>query len=373
MTDTPHHNPTPGSPGFPGTGAPNIPGALSADPIRSLSEADGLALDAVLAAHAAGADQGPVPAGSAKRAEKARDLLGLLELATPGDPPADLTARTLEAIRAHEQRQRFSQQVQMLSEPRRTLGVAWHQLATVAAVFIIGTTLLMPVMDRQQGDSRRIAGASNLMMAGQAMSQYSADNLGQMPRGNIKPGMVWWDIGQTQDADGLGTRSNSAQLYRLVRKGYIAADRLACPENPYALKFILTAQNHDWTDPRAVSFSYQNQYAARMLRLEDAPGMAVLADRNPLFVIENDRVVFNATAPHDSSSLIHHRPGQNVLTADGVVTWRIRPILEPYGGNSGGNSGGSSGGGDNIWVANGIDVYYGNETTTDPLDSFLVP
>lgn len=352
MTDTPHHNPN-----------SSEPGELSAAEIRYLNEADGAAMDAVLAAHAAGTDlkQGPVPAGSAKRAEKARELLGLLDLATPDDPPSNLTARTLEAVRAHEQRQRFSQQVQMLSEPRRTLGVAWHQLVTAAAVFIIGTSLLMPMMDRQQADSRRMAGMGNMRMAGQAMSKYSADNLGQMPRGQIRPGMVWWDVGQPQDVGEQGTHSNSAQLYRLVRQGYIQADRLACPENPHARKFILTAEHHDWTDPLAVSFSYQNQYTSKVLRLEDAPQMAVLADRNPLFIIKSGRVVFNVDAPTDASSMVHHRPGQNVLSGDGVVTWRTRPILEPFAGNEA----------DNIWTISGIDFYTGKEVRDNLYDNFL--
>jgi len=362
MPDTPHHNPTPGSPAPGGSGAGDS-GELSAAEIRCLSEADGMALDAVLAARAAGADrgQGPVPAGSADRAEKARELLGLLELAIPDDPSADLTARTLQVVRAHEQRQRFAQQVQMLSEPRRSLGVAWHQLVTAAAVFIIGTALLMPVMDRQQADSRRLAGASNLRLAGQAMSKYSSDNLGQMPRGDIRPGMVWWDVGQPQEVGQQGTRSNSAQLYRLVRQGYITADHLACPENPHARRFALTAEYHDWTDPRSVSFSYQNQYTSKLLRMDDAPGMAVLADRNPLFIIKNGRVAFNAAVPRDASSMVHRRPGQNVLTADGVVTWRVRPILDPLAGD----------GGDNIWTITGIDFYTGREVRDNPNDSFL--
>ena len=89
--------------------------------------------------------------------------------------------------------------------------------------------------------------------------------------------------------------------------------------------------------------------------------MAVLADRNPLFIIKNGRVVFNVDAPPDASSLVHHRPGQNVLSADGVVTWRARPILDPFAGSES----------DNIWTITGIDYYTGKEVRDNPFDSFL--
>ena len=320
-----------------------------------------MALDALLGARTTGAERGPMPAGSAERTDKLEALLGLLDLHPQEPAPGDLTERTIEAVRTHQQRQRFAQQVQMLAEPRRTLGVAWHQVVSAAAIFIIGTALLMPMMARQQADKRRIAGAGNLMMAGQAISSYSADNRGQMPRGDIQPGSVWWDVGQPQDVNRPGARSNSAQLYRLVRKGYITADRLACPENPYARQFALTAEHHDWTDPRAVSFSYQNQFTPRMLRLEEAPQEALLADRSPLFKIRDSRVAFDESAPINASSLVHHRPGQNVLTADGRVDWLAQPILPASHGEEG----------DNIWTISGIDFYTGNEVRDNPHDSFL--
>ena len=112
-----------------------------------------------------------------------------------------------------------------------------------------------------------------------------------------------------------------------------------------------------------MSFSYQNQYTPRMLRLQDAPTMAVLADRNPLFEVRGDRIVFNPDVPLDAPSRAHRGMGQNVLTADGTVTWRVRPNVDMMGQLST----------DNIWSANGIDVYHGNEVQQDPFDSFLVP
>lgn len=331
--------------------------------IHFLCEDDGRALDALLEARASGADRGPMPAGLGERTDKVARLLSLLDADTVEAPSSGLTARTLEAIRSQQQRQRFTAQVQMLAGPRRSLDVDWRQLATAAAVFILGAALLMPVMDRQQADSRRIAGMGNMSQAGVAISSYAADNRGQMPRGDIRPGSVWWNVGQAGTANGRPVSSNSAHLYRLIKKGYTNATTLTCPENAFSDNESLTSQHNDWTGPRAVSFSYQNQYRPQMLRLEEAPGMAILADRNPLFDAEGDHVVFKERVPLTATSRAHHGAGQNVLTADGTVTWKVRPTVDLFGSEQD----------DNIWAAGGVDFYNGTELPSDALDSFLVP
>lgn len=373
MSDPTHQKPVPGgltSHRIPRTpGSPGAPGSAGSGdgqpdpPIHCLCEADGLVLDALLAARASGADRGPTPPGAAERTDKVAELLGVLELDAVTDPSEDLTARTLQAIRARDQRKRFTEQVQMLAEPRRTLGFDWKQLMTAAAVFIIGACLLIPVMERQQADSRRIAGMGNLRYAGEALSSYAMDNLGQMPRGDIRPGMSWIKVGQPQTANSGYATSNSAHLYRLVTKGYAEIEHLTCPENEHAQRHAFSDEHTDWIGPQAVSFSYQNQYSPLRLRLEDAPSMAVLADLNPLFEIQGDEMAFNPDTPLFAPSRAHRGTGQNVLTADGVVTWRVRPTLDLQGADTQ----------DNIWAAAGIDFYTGTETPAEPDDSFLVP
>lgn len=363
MSDPTHQNTNEGS-----LGSRKIPrspvGPKSEDTlIRALCEDDGRALDALLEARASGADRGPMPAGLGERTDRVHSLLSLLDADAVGAPPADLTSRTLEAIRAQQQRQRFNEQVQMLAGPRRSLDVDWRQVMTAAAVFILGAALLMPVMDRQQADSRRIAGAANLGGAGRAISSYAADNRGQMPRGEIRPGSVWWDVGRPESVNGRYVNSNSAHLYRLINLGYTNAATLTCPENAFANNEALTPQHNDWTGPKAVSFSYQNQYRPQMLRLEEAPTMAVLADRNPLFDVEGDHIVFKEMIPLTAASRAHRGAGQNVLTADGNVTWKIRPTVDLFGQEQD----------DNIWAASGVDFYHGTELPSDALDSFLVP
>ncbi len=371
MSDFTHQNPEKQNPVAPnGLGSGKIPRSpIHPKPaedvtIKRLCEADGEALDALFAARATGADRGPTPPGLTERTEKLAALLSLLEHDTVQDPPADLTARTLETIQRQTQQKRFAEQVQMLSEPRRTLGFDWRQLATAAAVFLIGATLLIPVMSRQQADSRRVAGMGNLRKAGEAMSAYAAANLGQMPRGDIRPGTPWFKVGQTPSDNNKYIPSNSAHLYRLVTKGFIDdVNILACPENEHALRHNPGEGYVDWTGPEAVSFSYQNQFTPQLLRLEDNPTMAVLADRNPLFEVHDGQIVFNPDTSFLAPSRAHRGLGQNVLSADGTVRWQTIPTIP-------GSNGLTS---DNFWAASGIDYYTGTETQTDVSDSFLVP
>jgi len=354
MPDTPDHNPH-----------KHAPEAPPETPICSISEDDGRALDALLAARASGSDQGPTPPGLGERSDKLAELLGLLEHDQAPDPSADITARTMQAVANQQQRKRFADQVQALSAggPRQTLGFDWKQLATAAAVFLIAASLLLPMMERQQADSRRVAGAGNLGSVGRAMATYATDNLGQMPRGDVKPGEVWWHVGQPQSVNSPVARSNSAHLFRLYSKGYISIEELTCPENMHAQNQLINPADMDWTSPQAVSFSYQNQYTPGLLRLEDNPTMAVLADRNPLFEVVGNQIVFNPKMSKLAPSRAHRGFGQNVLTADGVVTWRVGPLLDPVDGQDT----------DNIWTANGIDVYTGREAPAESGDSHLVP
>lgn len=341
--------------------------------VRSLCPADAEALDALIAARALGRELGPMPPGSAERTERLAALLRLLEPEAAADAPDDHRAcaeQAVAAITAARQRERFAQQVQMLASPRRGLGVSFGQIAATAAVFLVGISLLIPTLERNRAESRRIACQGNLAQAGMALGSYAADHGGVLPRGPVQPGEVWWNVGQNagnrNTAAGHAWHSNSAHLYILVRQGYISADRLACPENPAApAPGRLTAQQRDWPSPQAVSYSYQNQYTAKPIHLDQDPSLAVLADKNPLFVARDGRLSFDAAASPITPSRMHGNRGQNVLTAQGSVAWTIRPLITHPHTADGTNIE------DNIWVLHGVSVYTGQPGRND--DSFLVP
>ena len=341
--------------------------------ITMLGDDDAAAVDAVLAA---GGGAGPVPPGLGERAARARQVFGLLERAkqAPGDDRHQVAAgaevetaeggdalvqRTLAAVAAQRQRERFAAQVAMYAEPRRTLGVGWRQILTSAAVLLVGVSLLFPALDNQRQRGQQAACMGNLGLAGQQMNAYAVDHAGMLPRGPV--GDSWIKAGQADAVDETGRyQSNSAHLYLLIREAYVAPERLACASNSYATTGLPGSGQRDWASPAAISYSYQNQYTPQPIRVQQSlPQLAVLADKNPLFVVERGRLVFDPQTPRDARTTLHRARGQNILTLDGRVRWNQAPTI----------------GDDNVWqIAGHRGAYHGNEAPADAQrDSFLVP
>ena len=331
--------------------------------LKHLCDKDAQALDALLDKQS-GHLQLTQSEEDAKRQQKVQQLLALLDTLPANDADADddLVEKTMARVAAAKQRERFATQVQMLAEPRRTLGVSFGQIAAAAVLMLVGASLLFPFLEQNRADANRIACNANLASAGMAFNQYAADFDSVLPRGQVHPGATWWNVGQ-QHHQGQTIQSNSAHLYILVRSGYLSADQLACPENVHAPLGKLTRDHTDWDRPEAVSYSYQNQYTPQTIRVDLNPQLAVLADKNPLFVVRVGRMTFDNNAPETTPSRIHGNRGQNVLRADGSATWTLRPMVSCPG----------TEGPDNIWMARGIRHYTGTESPASPDDSFLVP
>lgn len=331
-----------------------------------LCDADAAVLDALLEARAAGADAGPMPPGCAERAGKVRGLLSLLDHADDRDVDEAhldaLTRRTLAAADEQRQRQRFAQQMAIFAEPRRTMGVAWRQVMTAAAVFLIGLSLLLPVLNKVDADAKRTACATNLGSVGAGFGSFASFNNGQLPRYR-QQAPSWWRVGQQSDEQ-RPVASNSANLYLLVRGGFVEPELLNCPANEHApAPGRMTARDFDYPDHRAVSFSYQNQSRPEPIRLDNVAAVAILADKNPLFIITPGRFETRADQTTAAPSVVHGKRGQNVLLGNGNVVWTVRPVINRADGS----------GTDNIWTAHGIDTYTGSELPADDHDSFLVP
>jgi len=341
--------------------------------VTGLCPADAQALDAMIESLAAGSE--PVPCAGrggsggtqashesdelSERARTVSQVLSLISQSPAQESPADLVQRTLARVSDSNQRQQFAQQIQALGSP--SFGFRWSELWAVAAVLLIGVSLLWPAMQRTRADARRVACANNLASVGASIGRYAADHRNTMPRrGGAKPGSVWWNVGQAPLPGGR-VRSNSAHLFVLVRKEYATPRQLSCPDNSHAPHGISTS-DHDWASAQAVSYSYQNQYHRYPMRLDQLSDIAILADKNPLFVKQPGHatgLMHRQDLDRNTSSAFHGRlGGQNILTVSGQVLWNDKPV--------GPN-------GDNIWVIRGIDTYRGIEVPQDLDDSFLVP
>lgn len=348
--------------------------SLSLVSTRRLSDRDAAIVDAILGSRATGMPA-PLAPDQAERAARITAILSLLE-ADPVEPaPADLTARTMQRVRQHRQQQRFAAQAQMLGEERGRgfgFGMQWGQFFSAAAIVTVAMSMLFPVLARNQADARQVACANNLAAAGLAFGQYAAANNDVLPRLPVKPGSVWWNVGQPNGTseDDPTVHSNSAHLFVLIATGHADARTLWCPSPERPQPKQVAKNQRDWSGPREVSFSYQNQYTDKPIRVADNPSLALLADRNPLFVYSNDGklVTFARGTPMHAPSRSHGSQGQNILTADRSVRWTVRPMVA---------RGGSVSGEDNVWTVPNREVYEGRETPVvdrdGRVDSFLVP
>ena len=322
---------------------------------------DAAVLDAYLAHRAMGLTSGPMPPASGQRLDKVVEVLGVLDHYPVDEPSVDLVRHTLARVESERNRRQFAQQVAMLAQPRRTLGVHWSQILSAAAIFVIGASLLLPVLERNRDDAHRVVGAANFGMAAKAFDQYAQNNRGFMPKYATRPNSTWWNLGQVE---GDYAQSNSAHLYKLVRDGYLKPQHLADPSNPHAPgPGEMTDHDYDWKAPEQISYSYQNQHGRRAIKLLDQPNMVILAYKNPLFVARKGKVAYDRSVSPQAASRIARGRGQQMLFNDGHVRWSCQPIVTHP----------TTGQADNIYRAQGIDHYTGTETPSSPGDTFLVP
>ena len=336
------------------------------DGVRTLAPGDARWLDGVLEQGARGASGALRSVSKSAEAGAVPRVLGLLDVLKPDAGQASASAddalvrRTLAAVEASRQRERFAAQVMQVAEAPsgRGLGVSWRQVVSAAAVFLVGFSLLMPAVQRTRGVAQQQACATNLAAAGMQLNAWAADHKGALPRGPV--GDSWLRAGQPDAVTADGRfNSNSAHLYLLIREDYLAPDYLACASNASA-HTPRAAGQMDWAAPAAISYSYQNQHGRGPVRLDLArPGLAVLADKNPLFVPRQGRLVFAADTARNAASRQHRGAGQNILRVDGAAGWSEDPAI----------------GRDNVWTRAGHrGGYMGHEAPVDPnRDAFLVP
>lgn len=326
----------------------------SQNQIVSVSPPDGHAVDAVLSARSGDSQADAV--GQDARVAKVEHLMSLLDHHPATEPPSDLAQRTMDAILQAKQRQQFTQQISTLSQGP-SLGFGWYELGALAASLLIFAALAVPMLSKSQGNARRLACANQMQTTAGAMLGYAADYQGIVPRGPVGKDAVWFRTGAGPDAKGA-FQSNSSHLYLLIRRGYVKPRLLSCPDNARAPQNP-SRDARDWRSHDELSYSYQNQFTANPLRLDQWPGMPILADRNPLFlVLQNRSLVMRSGIDLKSvNSVLHGMAGQNILTGDGVVQWRDRPVMPN---------------GDNIWTIKRMRTYKGNEVPDQPDDAFLV-
>jgi len=324
--------------------------------IVGLSPEDAAAIDAILESSAGSV----TPAADPQRQKRASELLDLIGELPAEDPPDDLAKRTVELVQEARLRQSLSISRQSGGSEDTAWSFRWPDLAAIAASLLIAVGLLLPLMSNQRAQARRVACENRLAAAGMGLGSYVADHNGALPRRQTEPGTPWFHVGK-EVAEGQPVESNSANLYLLVKLGYVDLETLSCPSNVHAPRTVAAGAT-DWPDWKAVSFSYRHQNTPATLRINVniKSGSPLLADKNPLFTIERTEAGFVLKFREDKSRVSpseqHGGQGQNTLVADGSVDWMPTPVLPNK---------------DNMWLIDGISQYTGHEFPENPDDSFM--
>jgi len=303
----------------------------------------------------AGFDRQAVSGEARARAERIDNLLGLLHHLPAEDASDLLIERTLEQIRQARQAEIAQRDSAAAVAEPNGFGIRWNDLLAVAAMVLITMSIAMPMFSHNRANARKVACEANLATAGLGFSKYAADHQNEMPAVKSRPGDTWWNV-NTFDKDGYA-KSNSAHAFVLIRGGYVKPTDMDCPENQRG-PIKITIRMNDWPTAQAASFSYQNQCTNNRPKWNGPQTIAVLADKNPLFV-STDRSGKVRATDHLTSPNHHRLGGQNALLSNGSVQFIRIPVLNN---------------GDNIYHAGqGKPQYTGTESPADESDTFLVP
>lgn len=307
----------------------------------ALSEDDQEAMDALITA---GYDVSRVTPSLRARAHKIMQL-GALATADAGlTGERLLVERTLQRVESERRERAVRPGGHEQAGPRG--GVRWQDVVSVAAVLLLGASVLLPVVSSLRSHQSRTGCAGNIASMASAFGAYAGDYRGHMPvagelvRAGGGPSQdAWWEVGSND-------HSNSANLFTLRRAKYAGLEQLACGGNAHAVR-SLPEDARDWPSLRSISYSYYVMFGREQpswrsggahrdrgspsrVPLEASGDTVVLADRSPVIL----RAVRGETVYPNENSPNHAGSGQWVLRVDGAGLWMQSPVQD----------------GDNIWL-----------------------
>jgi len=274
-----------------------------------------------------------------------------------------LVSRTLEMIQGEIDRSEKRYIMDMPISPGGRFRLA--DLVSLAATLLLIASVTIPVLGGMRSRSMQALCLDNMASTGRAFGTYAGSNRDLLPMATAGfgsgPGATWMDVGTTPE------RSNSSNLYMLVRTNHATLADLACPTNPDALMEDGSQAGQDWRSLDEISYSYRIMARGGMkAHGSDQPVRVVLlADRSPVIrrIVNGQRVRPEENTPN------HDRGGQHVLGLDGSSVWHRDPVLEQ---------------GDNLWFPRSFEqalykardqmgIIQGDELPSGPTDAFVGP
>jgi prepilin-type N-terminal cleavage/methylation domain-containing protein/prepilin-type processing-associated H-X9-DG protein len=229
------------------------------------------------------------------------------------------------------------------------------ELLVVVAIVAILLSIFIPYVAKIRESDRRIRCADNLRAVMQGFREYASLKDAKGVASHSYPS-VFYDKDHNPNGYVAYTGADSpspfakdtkvkpndvtASLWLLVRQGFVAPNRFICPSTNNSPDPLLTNgvavradQRSNFTDGSHLSYSYASPFSsADGYKMQDTQvaDFALLADKNPGVAGKNDSVTRPAfdAGPFDlamSNSNNHRKVGQNVLYADGHVSFQTTP------------------------------------------------
>lgn len=271
----------------------------------------------------------------------------------------DLVISTLGGIQAHIDAERLAMNIAQARGFQ--LPARWADLVSIAAMLLLAASVILPIMSGLRSSSQRELCFSNMNGTGNAFGLYTGANRDMLPMATAGFGPTWLDVGSTPE------RSNSSNLYTLVRNGFSGLDELACPSNPNAPTGEPEPDAWDWNSLKEISYSYRimPRGGMRATAVDQPVRVVLLADRSPvvLRMARKQPIIPEENSPNHSGS------GQHMLMLDGSARWETTPVLDNR---------------DNIWLPRPVEtvihnerarlgIMTGNEQPAGPSDAFVGP
>jgi prepilin-type N-terminal cleavage/methylation domain-containing protein/prepilin-type processing-associated H-X9-DG protein len=222
-------------------------------------------------------------------------------------------------------------------------GFTLIELLVVIGIIGVLLAILLPAAEhvRHQGYIDKCA--SNLRQIGLAISMYANENKGNYPRTLYDPTQALtegtgFNASDPFQAGGVAANDLTAAPYLLLRAEHLPAEVFICPYNDDTNYFADTAnpaQHSNFTDwAKNLSYSFANPYPSKAVadsgyRLTShlRADFPVAADLNPGVTPYANVTVAQIGASErvneQANSRNHEQDGQNVLYADGHVSWEL--------------------------------------------------
>lgn len=294
--------------------------------------------------------------------------------------PSDLSQRTLQLITQHRQAQSMAQASAAIagksqeksrsyereSRSRWVLASSREWIAVAASIMLM-FWVMQPGLRQARSQAQQVACFGQMRNVGQALATYAVSNAGYLPYVEQKPGSVWWNVGET----GEQNRSNTRNLFLLVKQGYVDSSAFLCPgsdkRSPRKIPMDseVLKKLRDFVCRMHVNYSIRLSPKKYHQQIPRVSQVIIMTDQNPLFVnIDCERppeggVVTLNESLSQANSFNHGKRGQNVLTLDGAVRFHASRFV-------GVNR-------DDIFTIQSVDRYLGKEMPQSGDDVFIAP